>query len=78
MATKVDVEMADSNAKVQNPSDYADLLQTNHSDAFAFSDTEKLALQLYDLLKELELQQSLIRAQQSGTSWVNLIQLFQN
>ena len=42
--------------------------------AFAFSETEKLALQLYDQLKELELQHSLIEAQQSGTShnWYSL------
>jgi hypothetical protein len=68
MATKEDAEMVDSTAKVQDPNDYADLLQTNHSDAFAFSDTEKLALQLYDQLTELELQQSLIQSQQSGKS----------
>ncbi|KAI4927349.1 hypothetical protein J4E85_005859 [Alternaria conjuncta] len=68
MAAKGDVDMADATAKTQDPNDYADLLQTNHSDAFAFSDTEELALQLYDQLKELELQQSLLQAQQSGTS----------
>jgi hypothetical protein len=68
MATKGDVDMADATTKTQHASHYADLLQTNHSDAFAFSDTEKLALQLYDQLKELELQQSLLKAQQSGTS----------
>ncbi|KAI4633353.1 hypothetical protein J4E80_000718 [Alternaria sp. BMP 0032] len=68
MAAKGDVDMADATTKTQDPSDYADLLQTNHSDAFAFSDTEELALQLYDQLKELELQQSLLQAQQSGTS----------
>lgn len=68
MAAQGDVDMADATTKTQDPSDYADLLQTNHSDAFAFSDTEELALQLYDQLKELELQQSLLQAQQSGTS----------
>ncbi|EAT84652.2 hypothetical protein SNOG_08376 [Parastagonospora nodorum SN15] len=65
MATKGDVEMVDTTAKLQDPNDYADLLQTNHSDAFAFSETEKLALQLYDQLKELELELSLLQAQQS-------------
>jgi hypothetical protein len=70
---ETDDEMVDSNAKVQDPNDHADLLQTNHSDAFAFSDTEKLALQLYDQLKEVELQQSLTRAQQSGMSWMNIV-----
>jgi hypothetical protein len=66
MATKGDVEMVDATAKLQDPNDHADLLQTNHSDAFAFSETEKLALQLYDQLKELELELSLLHAQQSG------------
>ncbi|KAF1842407.1 uncharacterized protein K460DRAFT_389065 [Cucurbitaria berberidis CBS 394.84] len=67
MATKGDVEMADVAAKVQDPHDYADLLQTNYSDAFAFSESEELALELYDQLRELELQQSLLQAQQSAT-----------
>ncbi|KAF1836245.1 hypothetical protein BDW02DRAFT_567297 [Decorospora gaudefroyi] len=66
MATKDDVDMADAPVRVQDANDYSDLLQTNHSDAFAFSDTEKLALQLYDQLKELELQESLLHAQQSA------------
>ncbi|KAH6872948.1 centromere protein H (CENP-H)-domain-containing protein [Alternaria rosae] len=65
MAAKGDVDMTDATTKTQDPNDYVDLLQTNHSGAFAFSDTEKLALQLYDQLKELELQQSLLQAQQS-------------
>ena len=67
MAAQDDVEMKDATARVQDANDYADLLQTNHSDAFAFSDTERLALQLHDQLKELELQQSLLQAQQPGT-----------
>lgn len=67
MAAQGDVEMKDATARVQDANDYADLLQTNHSDAFAFSDTERLALQLHDQLKELELQQSLLQAQQPGT-----------
>ena len=76
MATQADVEMVDSTAKIQDPNDYADLLHTNHTDAFAFSDTEKLALQLYDQLKELELQQSLLQAQQSGTFGISLFTRF--
>jgi hypothetical protein len=68
MATKQDVEMADTTAKVHEPSDFTDLLQTNYADAFAFSETEKLALELYDQMRELELQISLLRAQQDGTS----------
>jgi hypothetical protein len=69
MATPGDVEMLDASTKVHDAhDDYAHLLQTNHSDAFAFTDTEKLALDLYDQLKELELQQSLLQAHQSGTS----------
>lgn len=80
MAAKGDVGMADATAKTQDPNDYADLLQTNHSDAFAFSDTEELALQLYDQLKELELQQSLLQAQQSGTSraWYDIASSYIN
>ncbi|KAJ5057070.1 centromere protein H (CENP-H)-domain-containing protein [Bipolaris maydis] len=65
MTTRGDVDMADVGAKRQDAHDDADLLQTTHSDAFAFSDTEMLALQLYDQLKELELQQSLLQAQQA-------------
>jgi hypothetical protein len=67
MTTKDDVDMVDATAKAQDPSDYADLLQTNHSDAFAFSETEQLALDLYDQLRELELQHSLLQAQQTST-----------
>ncbi|KAH7400571.1 centromere protein H (CENP-H)-domain-containing protein [Phaeosphaeria sp. MPI-PUGE-AT-0046c] len=65
MAARDDVDMADATAKALDAGDYADLLQTNHSDAFAFSQTEQLALHLYDQLRELELEQSLIQAQQS-------------
>ncbi|EMD60958.1 hypothetical protein COCSADRAFT_39666 [Bipolaris sorokiniana ND90Pr] len=66
MATRGDVDMVDVGAKTQDAHDDADLLQTTHSDAFALSDTEMLALQLYDQLKELELQQSLLQAQQAA------------
>jgi hypothetical protein len=66
MATKGDVVMADATPGSQGTNDVADLLQTNHSDAFAFSHTETLALELYDQLQELELQRSLLEAQQSG------------
>jgi hypothetical protein len=66
MAAKEDVEMIDAAAKLQDPNEYADLLQTDHSDAFAFSESEKRALQLYDQLKELELELNLLQAQQSG------------
>lgn len=65
MTTRQDVEMADSTAKVQNLGDHADLLKTSHSDAFAFSDVERRVLELYDQLRELELQQSLLHAQQT-------------
>lgn len=68
MALQADVVMADATAKVQDANDLADLLQTNHSDAFAFSHVEKRVLQLYDQLQELELQQSLLQAQQPGMS----------
>ena len=70
MATKNDVDMPDAGTGPQDPdphsSDLSDLLSTNHSDAFAFSESEKLALQLYDQMRELELEQSLLRAQTSG------------
>jgi len=67
MANNGDVEMVDVTAKAQDLNSYHDLLQTNHSDAFAFSETEKLALHLYDQLRELELQQTLLQAHQPGT-----------
>jgi len=67
MAENNDVQMADAIIEVPESKNYTDLLQTNHSDAFAFSDTERLALELYDQLHELELQQALLQAQQSGT-----------
>jgi hypothetical protein len=67
MATAQDVDMADSPPKPQDPNDYTDLLQTNHADAFAFSEAEKLALDLFDQLRELELQQSLLHAHRDGT-----------
>lgn len=60
--------MADAAVGSQDAGDISDLLQTNHSDAFAFNESEKLALELYDQLRELELQQSLLRAQDSGRS----------
>ena len=66
MASKGDVVMADATPRSQGADDVGDLLQTNHSDAFAFSHTEALALELYDQLQELELQRSLLEAQQSG------------
>ena len=50
-------------ARSQTASDYSDLLQTNHCDAYEFSDREQVALELYDQLRELELQQSLLEAQ---------------
>jgi hypothetical protein len=67
MAATEDVEMVDATTRPHDPNDYAELLQTNHCDAFAFSESEKLALQLYDELRELELQQSLLEAQQAGS-----------
>lgn len=66
MATANDTMMMDSAPGPQNAHDYSDLLQTNHSDAFAFSDQEELVLKLYDQLRELELQQSLLQAQNEG------------
>jgi hypothetical protein len=67
MTAEEDVEMVDATTRLHDPNDHTELLQTNHSDAFAFSESERLALQLYDELRELELQQSLLEAQQSGS-----------
>ena len=61
--------MVDAAVKSQDAGDISHLLQTYHSDAFVFTESEKLALELYDQLRELELQQSLLRAQESGTSF---------
>ena len=69
MATSNDVPMADAaTAKANGTNTYADLLQTPHTDAFAFSETEQLALQLNDELRELELEKSLLEAHVNGTS----------
>lgn len=68
MASTGDVDMVDKAIGSHDAGDISDLLQTMHSDAFAFNESEKLALKLYDQLRELELQQSLLRAQGSGTS----------
>lgn len=59
--------MADAPAAPKNPRDYSDLLETNNTDAFAFSDREKLVLGLYHQLTELELQRSLLEAQNEGS-----------
>ncbi|KAH9871995.1 hypothetical protein J1614_006254 [Plenodomus biglobosus] len=63
MALTGDVEMVSVTAKLHD--DYTDLLQTKYSDAFAFTEAEQLALSLFDQLQELELQLSLLKAQQS-------------
>lgn len=47
---------------------FTQLIMTPHSDAWVFSDAEQLALRLYHQLHELELQRSLLEAQQSGTA----------
>jgi hypothetical protein len=69
MANKGDTVMADATAKSSDLSDLGDLLQTTHSDALVFTETENLALKLYDQLRELELHQSLLRVQETGTSY---------
>lgn len=50
----------------QKLDDVANLVQTPRCDAFVFSATEQLALELYDQLCELELQKSLVEAQNGG------------
>ncbi|KAF1932647.1 uncharacterized protein M421DRAFT_245844 [Didymella exigua CBS 183.55] len=66
MANKDDTAMTDANAKSADSCDLGDLLQTNHGDAFLFTESEALALELYDQLQELELQQSLLRGQETA------------
>jgi arylamine N-acetyltransferase len=68
MATMKDTTIADAAPVPRSASDFSDMLQTPHSDAFAFSETEALALELYDQLREVELQKSLIEAQRGGAS----------
>lgn len=69
MANTGDVNKADIAIGSHDAGDINDLHKTIHSDAFAFNESEKLALELYDQLRELELQQSLLRAQESGMSY---------
>ncbi|XPS73388.1 hypothetical protein M3J09_005535 [Ascochyta lentis] len=66
MAGKGDVAMVDAADASIDAVNMDHLLQTNHSDAFAFTTSEKLALELYDQLQELELQQSLLQAQETA------------
>jgi hypothetical protein len=66
MARSIDIAMADVSAAAQTLTE-SDFLNTPHSDAFAFSDLEKRVLDLYDQLRDLELQKSLLEAQESGT-----------
>ena len=62
VVTTDDVHMADRAAKPSLSDGFSDLLQTPYSDAFAFSEEEQRALDLYDKLRELELEKSLIDA----------------
>ncbi|KAL5388425.1 hypothetical protein DPSP01_002998 [Paraphaeosphaeria sporulosa] len=74
MATSDDVHMGDAaTSKPINANDYTDLLQTPHTDAFAFSETEQFALQLYDQLRELELEKSLLEAHVKDVSDVSAL-----
>jgi hypothetical protein len=49
-------------------SEFADLIQANKNDAFAFTEQEKLILELYDQELELQLESSLFEAQVQGMS----------
>ncbi|KAF9740172.1 hypothetical protein PMIN04_001806 [Paraphaeosphaeria minitans] len=72
MATSNDVSVGDAaTAKAINANDYTDLLQTPHTDAFAFSEAEQFALQLNDQLRELELEKSLLEAHAKDMSDVS-------
>jgi len=56
-----DVDMANT-----HEADALQQLATPYSDTWAFSDAEQLALRLYDQLHQLELQRSLLEAQQQS------------
>lgn len=47
-------------------SEFADLIQANKNDAFAFTEQERLILELYDQEQELRLESSLFEAQAQG------------
>ena len=47
-------------------SEFADLIQANKNDAFAFTEQERLILELYDQEQELQLEGSLFEAQAQG------------
>lgn len=47
-------------------SEFADLIQANKNDAFAFTEQERLILELYDQEQELQLESSLFEAQAQG------------
>jgi len=49
-------------------SEFADLIQANKNDVFAFTEQERLILELYDQEQELQLESSLFEAQAQGTS----------
>ncbi|KAJ4350738.1 hypothetical protein N0V95_004469 [Ascochyta clinopodiicola] len=74
MVREGDAAMVDAAGASLVTVDVDHLLQTNHSDAFAFTASEELALELYDQLQELELQQSLLRAQETGASYYDDLQ----
>jgi hypothetical protein len=63
MTNTVDTTMLDAAPKPESNPPVQNLLLTPHCDAFAFSDQEKHILRLYDQLAELELEQSLYKAQ---------------
>jgi hypothetical protein len=69
MADTGDTVILDPAVELQVAGDISDLLQTKHCDAFTFTEPEDLALNLYDQLRELELQQSLVKAHNLCTSY---------
>lgn len=73
MDTAIDATMADAAPTSQKANDYSDLLQTNYSDAFAFSEKEEQILKLYDQLRELELESGLLQAHKQGTFQVHVL-----
>lgn len=71
MADTGDSVILEATVKQQAAGDISNLLRTNHSDAFTFTESEDLALNLYDQLRELELQQSLLKAHELCTSYLS-------
>ena len=65
----INTTMEGVDSKDQRSDNYSDVLKTSYSDAFAFTDQERMALDLYDQLREQELQHSLLLVQADDGKW---------